>query len=196
MIFSLRHLLRRLAFATFCAATAACFVEVDSGGPLYVDPPTAPGAGSSPVSTILVEVDTDKTMEASPGQGVGVFVEYASGGTWNVWWTCDTAITRKACAFEVAASVAEGSIRDVTSTGFGAEDRLSSSSKGVTATTYSTTTTKGFTFATDPGAVITLEATMGGLKDGALFFFVQDGKVNGGFTGKLSNPIRVQGKTP
>jgi hypothetical protein len=34
------------------------------------------------------------------------------------------------------------------------------------------------------------------VQDGSFLFFVQDGKVNGGFTGKVTNPLQVQGKTP
>ena len=63
-----------------------------------------------------------------------------------------------------------------------------------------TTDVKGFRFDTDAGAVITLEATLasakGDVKDGTFLFFVQDGKVNGGFAGKLSNPLRLQGNVP
>jgi hypothetical protein len=44
--------------------------------------------------------------------------------------------------------------------------------------------------------VITVEASVGGVKDGSFLFFVQDGKVNGGYAGKLTNPLQLQGKTP
>jgi len=54
----------------------------------------------------------------------------------------------------------------------------------------------GVSFDTTPGAVITLKASLGGVADGSFLFFVQDGKVNGGYTGKLSNPLQLQGKTP
>ena len=54
----------------------------------------------------------------------------------------------------------------------------------------------GIRFDTNPGAVITVDAAIGGFKDGAFLFFVQDGKVNGGFTGKLTNPLQLQGNSP
>src|SRR5580704_5505136 len=48
------------------------------------------GASSQPM---LVVVDANQTMSASPGQGVGVFTQYQTGGHWNVWWSCDTSVT-------------------------------------------------------------------------------------------------------
>ena len=52
------------------------------------------------------------------------------------------------------------------------------------------------TFTTAPGAVLTVEASVGGLKDAAFLFFVQDGKVNGGVQSKLTNPLQLRGSTP
>ena len=54
----------------------------------------------------------------------------------------------------------------------------------------------GIRFDTNPGAIITLKASLGGIADGSFLFFVQDGKVNGGFTGKLQRTAhrRRQGK--
>ena len=54
----------------------------------------------------------------------------------------------------------------------------------------------GFTFDTDPGAVITLEATSGGQHGGQYFFFVQNGQVNGGYSGTLTDPLMLEGTKP
>jgi hypothetical protein len=66
----------------------------------------------------------------------------------------------------------------------------------IEASVTTATEVHGLTFDTNPGAVITLKASLGGLADGSFLFFVQDGKVNGGYEGKLSNPLQLQGKTP
>ena len=62
----------------------------------------------------------------------------------------------------------------------------------------STTSTevRGFKFDTQAGDVITVEAALGSVEDGSFLFFVEGGKVNGGFTGKLTNPLRFEGSTP
>src|SRR5690349_15935816 len=98
-------------------AAAACFVDSNDHGSSRGG--TAAGAGSSSGSDnggsvgqpspypITAKVDTDQTMQVSPGQGVGVFTEYVSGGHWHVWWTCDTNVNPQAasCFFSLKISV-------------------------------------------------------------------------------------------
>jgi hypothetical protein len=154
--------------------------------------PTSPAAGSP----LLVEVDTDQTMNAVGGDGVGVFIEYGRGGKWHVWWTCDTDQTKQACDFAVGASVATGAITNVDATELAGGFITSPTPSRVDAKSTVTTEVRGIRFDTAPGAVITLEASVGGLKDGSFLFFVQNGKVNGGYAGKLTNPLMLQGATP
>lgn len=154
---------------------------------------TVPPTSTAPM---LVEVDTDETMTADPGQGVGVFVEYKAGGHWHLWWTCDTARTRQGCEFAVSASLASGSITNVDGTELTGGFLTTPSPSRVDASSSTTNEVHGITFDTAAGATLTVQATVSGIKDGAFLFFVQDGKVNGGYTGKLSNPLQLQGKSP
>ncbi|MEO6420879.1 MAG: hypothetical protein ABIP39_15810, partial [Polyangiaceae bacterium] len=64
------------------------------------------------------------------------------------------------------------------------------------ATSTTTTTVQGVFFDTAPGASIVLQGSISGNTDSSFFFFVQDGVVNGGFQGKLTNPIEFQGSKP
>ncbi|MDF2692685.1 MAG: hypothetical protein K0S65_1068 [Labilithrix sp.] len=154
----------------------------------------APATGSP--SPMLVEVDADQTMTATGGEGVGVFIEYFKGGHWHVWWTCDTAQTRQSCDFSVSAAAASGNITNLDAAELTGGFATSPTASRVEATSNTTTEVHGVRFDTAPGAVITVDASVGGLKDGAFLFFVQDGKVNGGFTGKLTNPLQLQGNAP
>lgn len=156
--------------------------------------PTTPG-NSSP-SPMLVEVDADQTMTAVGGEGVGVFIEYGKGGHWHVWWTCDTAQTRQSCDFSVSAAAASGNISNVDASELAGGFVTTSTASRVEATSTTTTEIHGIRFDTNPGAIVTVEAAVGGLKDGSFLFFVQDGKVNGGFAGKLTNPLQLQGNAP
>ncbi len=52
------------------------------------------------------------------------------------------------------------------------------------------------TFDTAPGATIELTTKLSGELNGAIVFFVQDGQVNGGYTGTLSDPLDFVGSTP
>lgn len=157
------------------------------------------GAGSAPpadtvgtsTEPLRVIIDTDQVMEASPGQGVGVFVEYARGGTWHVWWTCDTSITNRACNFDVRLSSPDA-LNVVEATATVTQPAPSS----VDVSTNTTTGVDQVTVTTAPGGVLTLEAYVDGVRDPAYIFFVQNGQVNGGYDGSLTNPLELQGNLP
>jgi hypothetical protein len=216
----LKSLLSTVSVAALAASLAACVVEND--GPHHYRqapdpaPATQPSSSSSSSSSgstaepvdpgtastaaMLVEVDSNQTMNAQPGEGVGVFVEYNTGGHWHVWWTCDTNQTSQGCDFSVSLAAATGNISNVDATELAGGLYSAPTPSRLEARSSTTTDVKGFRFDTDAGAVITLEATLastaGDIKDGSFLFFVQDGKVNGGFAGKLTNPLRLQGNVP
>jgi hypothetical protein len=183
---------------------AGCVVEEDhpryyGSGPTAEAPvAAAPSTSNGGTSTtpMVVQVDTDQTMSATGGDGVGVFVEYAKGGHWHVWWTCDTNQTSQSCDFSVTASAASGAVSNVDSSqlpgGF-----LTTPNPGEI-DLHSTTTTEvdGVRFDTAPGTVLTVRASVGSLTDGAFLFFVQGGKLNGGFSGKLTNPLQFEPTVP
>lgn len=145
---------------------------------------------------ILAVIDTDQVMTADPGQGVGVFIEYAKGGKWHIWWTCDTQQTNQDCQYVVSATASAGNIENVDSAELQGGTTSSPTASRVEARSTTTSQVHGITFHTNPGAVITVEASVGGIKDGKFLFFVQDGKVNGGFNGKITNPLQLQGNAP
>lgn len=69
-------------------------------------------------------IEADELLEAPPGEGAGVFVEYESGGRWHVWATCDTHLTGRACHFDILARAANGSIRNVAGDALSRRDSL------------------------------------------------------------------------
>lgn len=216
MIMSRSSLIAGSGLFFLTAASAACVYENEpprrlgpDPAPAYSsDPAPAPSgstsssggstsssSGSTSPSPMLVEIDTDQTMNANGGDGVGVFIEYGKGGHWHIWWTCDTNQTRQSCDFSVSAA-ASGNITNIDATQLPGGFVTSSTTSRVDAKSTTTTEVHGIRFDTAAGAIVTVEASLGGLKDGAFLFFVQDGKVNGGFTGKLTNPLQVQGNAP
>ena len=191
-----------VGFAVGAALLVGCVVDSsptssnNSGGVAYGGGPVFPDAGAGTATPVLVQVDTDQTLETTPGQGIGVYVEYATGGHWNVSWTCDTALTSLTCSFMVTASVAAGAITDPTAMIAMASDAFTLEPSGGASVSASSTTTSGadgFTFDTAPGARITVNV---GLNAPVSFFFVQDGKVNGGYQGPLANPLMFEPSTP
>jgi hypothetical protein len=190
---------RTTAAVAMAALMTGCFVGSSSstssgsagGGP-------APGGGSTTAAQPLLAVlDTGQSLTAQGGQGVGVFTEYDAGGHWHVWWTCDTSLTQLACQFRVDVTVSAGAVSNVTSElTAGAAPLTQAGASELTATTNTTTGVDGVRFDTAPGATITLDAQVNGARDGAFLFFVQDGKVNGGFQGTISDPLMLQPSSP
>ncbi len=203
------------------ASLAACGPDVSFGDSLaggageapfeQADAGTITGDGAPSSTPMLVKIDPGASMVQTPGQGVGVFTQYDPtstadpGGHWYIWWTCDTNTSGEPCAFDISVSVAHGEITDATPQGFGETDLLSGGGSGtdggagsasLTAQTTTTSTVQGVHFNTDPGAVITLSASLGGDYSGSFLFFVEDGKVNGGYRGMLHDPLELQPSSP
>ena len=166
------------------------------------------GGVAATAAPTLVVVDANRTMAANPGQGVGVFTQYQSGGHWNVWWSCDTTVTSLPCAFDIRVSVASGTFSNLAGQGLNAGDSVAysgdlqpgaASSAGIHATTTTTNAVQGMTFDTplsEGTPIITLEAKLSGQDDGSYFFFVQDGVINGGYTGSFSDPLMFEPSSP
>lgn len=181
----------------------ACTVEThpyDRGRGTPV-PPASTGSGSGGAvnaQAMLVDIDTNRTMIAQPGDGVGVFTEYAAGGHWHIFWTCDTNQTNFDCGFDVNISTT-GPITNAAGESLDASDVLlltqtPSGQLGINSQT--STTLKGITFDAAPGAAIVLDAQIDGQHDGRILFFVQDGQVNGGYQGALADPLTLEPTSP
>jgi hypothetical protein len=150
---------------------------------------------------MLVDVDPNRTMTADPGNGVGVFTQYQTGGHWNVWWTCDTTLTNESCDFDVTVSVTTGSIANAAGQSLASTDSLSTTgSQQLEVLTNTTTGVQGVTFDTVVPAgttpVITLDAKLEGQDDPSYLFFVQNGAINGNYTGQLTDPLMLEPSVP
>ncbi len=176
------------------ASTGPSLSGATSGGSSGGSGSSSSGAGTQPM---LVDVDPNGTLTAVGGNGVGVFTEYMSGGHWNVSWTCDTNETGFGCRFDVAISALTGSIGNVAGQFLEHSDDFSqSSSSDLAVTTMTSTGIDGVTFDAARGAIITVDAKMNGVDDGAIMFFVQDNTINGGYKGTLTDPLMFEPSSP
>jgi hypothetical protein len=165
---------------------------------------SASGSSSSSGGTtqpMLVDVDPNRTMNATPGDGVGVFTQYQSGGHWDIWWTCDTNKTSLPCAFDVKVTVTTGTFANVTATMLETSDTLTTpSAQDLELVTTTTTGVDGVTFDTvvpsGTTPIITLDAKLNGVDDGQYLFFVQDGQINGNYAGTLTDPLMLEPSSP
>ena len=159
---------------------------------------TSSGGSTQPM---LVDVDPNRTMNASPGEGVGVFTQYETGGHWDIWWTCDTSKTSLPCAFDVTVTVSTGTIANVAGqTLAAAEAPTQASTQSVELVTTTTTGIDGMTFDTvvpvGTTPIITLNAKLNGVDDAQYLFFVQDGEINGNYAGMLTDPLMLEPSSP
>jgi hypothetical protein len=154
-------------------AVSGCIIVDDSrhqDGTVLVD-------HSEPV---YVTIDADQILHTDLGQGVGLFVEYSTGGGWRLWTSCDTAISDVTCSFD-AHVVGDADISHVTPVGLGEGDSVE---LGATNELwfYAETGTESdaVEFASNPGASVELELWLDGAIDPAYIYWVGDGVVHEG----------------
>jgi len=181
--FGLRRALFALAAcAGLGAATAGCFIITDDGG----SGPLAPAATPDQLS-----IDTGATMSVAPGQGAGLFVEYLGGGAWDVYTSCDTAITDRPCDFDVIVTVGSGggveapALHDAEPV-----DSLALLSSGLHLKTGTALKLDGVTFSTDPGASIVVDMLLDGEARPPFIHWVSGGAPVTG-TDETTNPVEL-----
>ena len=142
-----------------------------------------------------VAITPDKTLQADPGKGVGIFVEYATGGRWHVWTSCDTDQSSVSCNFEVFAIPEQGArISNVQAEGLeGGElaEELTDGSAHLSASTASEF--DGMTFEATPGAVVELEVYFDGVPDSRVVFWFGNDTLH---TGAPTDPVDFLPDTP
>lgn len=144
---------------------------------------------------MLVVIDTDQTMEAVPGDGVGIFVEYSSGGDWLLWTTCDTNTSGLPCAFDVFAAVDTSSklesFEAIDTEGHDVVEVLDSGEAHLHADTASDI--DGMHLVTTPGAILRVEVALDGVSSQQFVYWVGKGVLH---TGAPTNPVDFQPSVP
>ena len=139
-------------------------------------PVVEPSGGGISVATI----DTNAKMtNINPGEGVGMFIEYAEGGFWTAQFTCDTPNSKITCPWSVQAQTLDYS--DIS----GVIDPKATQPK-TNIVTYDTVTISDvdrFTFQTAPGAAVGFDIWLT-YEDypNRFVFWIGDGALNQGIT--------------
>lgn len=165
---------------------AACSYGEHHHGHYYDD------GGSYPPPSTNVEqatIDTDQLLDVQPGVGAGAFVEYESGGTYHVSTSCDVS-SGTDCLWDIVvtplddAAVQSFAPRDLEpddSLSFGAGNQLR-------LVAYTGQDFDGFSFQTDPGVGIQVDALLDDAAGNRYLFWVGDGALH---SGAPSNPINL-----
>jgi hypothetical protein len=146
------------------------------------------GADSCGTNVERGVIDTDALLDVEPAVGVGVFVEYTSGGRWHVFTSCDTDESGYDCVFDIIVQpLGQSRIAGVSPEGLESQDDSltilgADKVELVSRTDYDF---DGFTLDTDPGAGISVDAFLDGSCTNYVYW-VGDGAVH---DGAPSSPI-------
>jgi hypothetical protein len=143
---------------------------------------------STPVGSIeQATIDADQLLDVEPGAGAGAFIEYESGGTYHVTTSCDVE-QGGSCFWDIVVTpLADAPLLGVSALDLESDDSVTlGSGNQVRLVARTGSDFDGFSFQTDPGAAIEVDAL---LDDGAanrFLFWVGDGALH---SGAPTNPI-------
>lgn len=178
----MRLSLRSVKLGSLLALTA-CLGALGSGCFFVGSDESGGDAGGGPNNVVptqpeQVTIDADAKLTVDPGAGVGVFVEYATGGHWNVFTACDFNTPTNpgyACPFDIFATVLDqgASISNVKGEELDGRDAIELQSDGtVHFYAENTVSLSGFTFDTPPGATVEIEVYLDSEADPRLLYWV------------------------
>ncbi len=143
--------------------------------------------GCSPDSTpVQSNIDVDRQLVVGAGQGAGVFVEYAHDGHCS----CAPAATPATCAWDIVVTPETGSsISNAVALDLESDDLLrrypdDTNSYQLVATTGADL--DGFTFESNPGAAVRVDALLDGQCARRFFYWFGDGALH---SGSPTNPL-------
>jgi hypothetical protein len=182
------------------SALTGCFIiqeDRHSSSPpddTAVDPPPAvePPAQQEPKQ---VAIEPDKALQWDAGEGVGMFVEYTSGGHWHVWASCDTNVSFEVCNFEAFVTVASGDkLSNLQADTLENGDIVEELEDGALhLATRTSSEFDGMTFDATPGGVIALEAYLDGDPDPRILYWFGDGVLH---EGSPTDPVEFKPSAP
>lgn len=139
---------------------------------------------------VQTTIDVDSQIEVDAGQGAGVFIEYASGGHWQVRTSCDTLKNDASCKWDIIVTPEDGkALSNVAPTDLEATDSLQpfpNDSRSYQLIASTSGDIDGFSFDSEPGAAISIDALLDDVCAVPYFFWVGGGALH---PGSPSNPL-------
>ena len=173
----------------FVFLVAGC--TYDNGDTPHFDDTSSSVCGDAAQSSI----DTDAQISVGAGLGAGIFIEYASGGHYHVRTSCDTSRSNTGCNWDVIVTPEVGkTISNVVGEGLGTNDSVHPfPPDSFQLNALTTTEIDGFTFDTDPGTAISVDALLDGVCALPYFFWVGPTDDGGSalHQGSPSNPLTL-----
>lgn len=134
-------------------------------------------------------IQSDMVFEAKPGEGVGIFVEYQTGGKWHIFTTCDTFTSKQVCSFDIFAGGRTAEDLKAYATeeteGFDEVKDLGDGTLELIADTDSDT--DGLVVEMNPGSPLRLEVYLDGQSAEKFVYWISDDTVHAGVP---DNPVQ------
>ena len=180
-----------LAFPLACLLSGCTYDNGDARRILNQNPGGGAGdTGCGPETPVQTWIDVDAQIDTRPGEGAGVFVEYAAGGHWVLRTTCDTAKNSTPCSWDIIVTPEdERSISNVRPQDLEATDSVGTYPQFPRSYQLIAQTSgdlDGFTFDTEPQTAVQVDVFLDDACALPYIFWVGDGAVH---TGAPSNPI-------
>ncbi|HWO10787.1 MAG TPA: hypothetical protein VNN80_14940 [Polyangiaceae bacterium] len=134
-----------------------------------VEPEAQPDADDLEAPSVEeLRIDSGGQVQLSPGEGIGVAVEYAGEGRWSVETSCDTTLTALTCAYDLLVSTDELSpIAGYEGVALEEDDGLVALDAFAVSGEFLTgDDADGFGFTTSPGATVRVSALVYDLETG------------------------------
>ncbi|MEM1033498.1 MAG: hypothetical protein AAF928_12115 [Myxococcota bacterium] len=90
--------------ATLLLGATGCSYEIDDDDRYVEGAGRGVGSAGAFDDAYFTTVDRGVVLNTALGEGAGVFVEYAEGGQWTLWTTCDTLQSDYSCLWDVHVS--------------------------------------------------------------------------------------------
>lgn len=185
---------RIFALCAGIVALTGCII-VDGGSTTTIDngnttPPPPPA------EPMLMTIDTDMALDAKGGDGVGIFVEYSSGGRYRIWTTCDTISSNQTCPFDIYVSVdTQSVVSSITEENLeGTDSVFSQQGQGAVDLHFDTNSDyDAVVLDVTPGAILRVEAYVDGIGQPRFIYWVGDGFLH---QGAPTNPVDLQPSKP
>lgn len=150
--------------------------------------------GGSGVNVAKASIDTGAALTTDPGQGVGLLVEYESGGKWHIHMACDTALSSERCHWDVLVEPLNGArIRKVTADQLDSEDAFDSDSTVARLVAATGTDVDGMFVETDPGAGLRVDVLIDDELGNEFVYWIGGGAMH---RGAPTNPVDLTPTEP
>jgi hypothetical protein len=188
----------------FGSAMTGCIIVADhdrreaSPPPDTFPPPDDTSPPPPPLEApkqVLIEPNKALEVRAGEGEGVGLFVEYASGGHWHLWTSCDTNLSGAVCNFSAFVKVVDGAeITNLKGEELETTDVVEDLGNGTIHLSAQTSSEfDGISFDTTEGAAIELDAYLDDEPDPHIVYWFGEGVLH---QGAPTNPIDFKPSAP